>query len=161
MAIRKPAEAAQKSAAMAELLAGAGMDSTFKNGSIVEGTITAVKGDTVYTDIGYKSEGEVGLDEFLDPAEAVPGHKFNVQIIALEDDRTGVLRLSKRSADSQIRWKMVQERYTEGCVVSGTIRAKGPSNSTATCVKRSARSALKSNTSLVSFSYCHPVSLNM
>ena len=124
MAIRKPAEAAEKSAAMAELLAGGGMDSTFKSGSIVEGTVSAVKGDDVYTDIGYKSEGIVHLDEFLDPAEAVPGHKFNVMIVSLEDDRTGALILSKRRADDQIRWKMVQERYTEGCVVTGTIRAK-------------------------------------
>ena len=124
MAIRKPAEAGQKSTAMAELLAGGGMASTFKNGSIVEGTISAVKGDDVFTDIGYKSEGIVHLDEFLDPAEAVPGHKFNVMIVSLEDDRTGALIISKRRADDQIRWKMVQERYTEGCVVTGTIRAK-------------------------------------
>ena len=124
MAIRKPVEAAEKSAAMAELLAGAGKGVTFKTGSIVEGTVSAVKGDSVYTDIGYKSEGVVRLDEFLDPAEAVPGHKFNVMIVALEDDRTGALNLSKRRADDQIRWKMVQERYTEGCVVTGTIRAK-------------------------------------
>ena len=124
MAIRKPAEASEKSAAMAELLAGTGKESTFKSGSIVEGTVSAVKGDTVFTDIGYKSEGEVSLDEFSDPAEAVPGHKFKVMIIALEDDRTGMLKLSKRSADAQIRWKMVQERYVEGCVVKGTIRSK-------------------------------------
>ncbi len=124
MAIRKPVEAGDKSAAMAELLAGAGKGSTFKAGSIVEGTVSAVKGDTVFTDIGYKSEGEVKLDEFSDPAEAVPGHKFSVMIIALEDDRTGALKLSKHSADAQIRWKMVQERYVEGCVVKGTIRSK-------------------------------------
>ena len=124
MAIRKPVEAAEKSAAMAELLASAGKGSTFKSGSIVEGTVSSVKDGLVYTDIGYKSEGTVHLDEFLDPAEAVPGHKFNVMIVALEDDRTGMLNLSKRRADDQIRWKMVQERYTEGCVVTGTIRAK-------------------------------------
>ena len=124
MAIRKPAEAGQKSAAMAELLAGVGMDTTFKSGSIVEGTVSAVKNDDVFTDIGYKSEGVVNLDEFSDPAEAVPGFKFNVMIVSLEDDRTGMLILSKKRADDQIRWKMVQERYTEGCVVNGTIRAK-------------------------------------
>ena len=124
MAIRKPAEAGQKSAAMAELLAGVGMDTTFKSGSIVEGTVSAVKDDDVFTDIGYKSEGVVNLDEFSDPAEAVPGFKFNVMIVSLEDDRTGMLILSKKRADDQIRWKMVQERYTEGCVVNGTIRAK-------------------------------------
>ena len=124
MAIRKPAEAGQKSTAMADLLAGAGKGSTFKAGSIVEGTVSAVKGDDVFTDIGYKSEGVVHLDEFIDPAEAVPGHKFNVMIVSLEDDRTGMLILSKRRADDQIRWKMVQERYTEGCIVTGTIRSK-------------------------------------
>ena len=124
MAIRKPAEAGLKSAAMAELLAGVGMDTTFKSGSIVEGTVSAVKDDDVFTDIGYKSEGVVKLDEFRDPAEAVPGFKFNVMIVSLEDDRTGMLILSKKRADDQIRWKMVQERYTEGCIVNGTIRAK-------------------------------------
>ena len=124
MAIRKPAEAGQKSAAMAELLAGVGMDTTFKSGSIVEGTVSAVKDDDVFTDIGYKSEGVVKLDEFRDPAEAVPGFKFDVMIVSLEDDRTGMLILSKKRADDQIRWKMVQERYTEGCIVNGTIRAK-------------------------------------
>ena len=124
MAIRKPVEAGQKSAAMAELLAGGGMDTTFKSGSIVEGTVSAVKDDDVFTDIGYKSEGVVNLDEFSDPAEAVPGFKFNVMIVSLEDDRTGMLILSKKRADDQIRWKMVQERYTEGCVVNGTIRSK-------------------------------------
>jgi small subunit ribosomal protein S1 len=45
-------------------------------------------------------------------------------IVSLEDDRTGMLILSKKRADDQIRWKMVQERYTEGCIVNGTIRAK-------------------------------------
>ena len=124
MAIRKPAEVGQKSAAMAELLAGVGMDTTFKSGSIVEGTVSAVKDDDVFTDIGYKSEGVVKLDEFRDPAEAVPGFKFDVMIVSLEDDRTGMLILSKKRADDQIRWKMVQERYTEGCIVNGTIRAK-------------------------------------
>ena len=124
MAIRKPAEAGEKSAIMAELLAGAGKGSTFKSGSIVEGTITAVKGDDVFVDIGYKSEGVIHLDEFSDPAEAVPGHKFNVLISALEDERSGVLQISKRRADEMIRWKMVQERYTEGCIVTGTIRSK-------------------------------------
>ena len=124
MAIRKPAEAGLKSAAMAELLAGVGMDTTFKSGSIVEGTVSAVKDDDVFTDIGYKSEGVVKLDEFRDPAEAVPGFKFDVMIVSLEDDRTGMLILSKKRADDQIRWKMVQERYTEGCIVNGTIRAK-------------------------------------
>ena len=41
MAIRKPTPASAKSAAMAEILAQS-QDAKFKNGSLVEGTVTSV-----------------------------------------------------------------------------------------------------------------------
>ncbi len=107
----------------AEFLAGAGMDNTvFTPGSIVEGTVSAVKGDDVFVDIGYKSEGIVGLSEFADPAEVKPGLKFSVMLRELENEKTGMVNLSKKAADDQIRWEKVQSQYTEGCVVTGTIR---------------------------------------
>ena len=43
MAIRKPTPPQAKSAAMADMLASAGQESKFKSGSIVEGTVSAVK----------------------------------------------------------------------------------------------------------------------
>ncbi len=124
MAIRKPTAPAEKSAVFAEFLAGAGMDNTeFTPGSIVEGTVSAVKGDDVFVDIGYKSEGIVGIDEFADPAEVKPGLKFSVMLRELENEKTGMVNLSKKAADDQIRWEKVQAQYTEGCVVTGTIRS--------------------------------------
>ena len=125
MAIRKPTAPAEKSAVFAEFLAGAtvGKNVRFAPGSIVEGTVSAVKGNDVFTDIGYKSEGIVGLDEFPDAAEVKPGLKFQVKLLELEDDKTGMVRLSKKAADDQIRWQQVQERYTEGCVVSGMVKS--------------------------------------
>ena len=86
MAIRKPTAPAEKSAVFAEFLAGAtvGKNVRFAPGSIVEGTVSAVKGNDVFTDIGYKSEGIVGLDEFPDAAEVKPGLKFQVKL--LDDD---------------------------------------------------------------------------
>ena len=124
MAIRKPTAPAEKSAVFAEFLAGAGMDNTvFTPGSIVEGTVSAVKGDDVFVDIGYKSEGIVGIDEFADPAEVKPGLKFSVMLRELENEKTGMVNLSKKAADDQIRWEKVQSQYTEGCVVTGTIRS--------------------------------------
>ena len=125
MAIRKPTAPAEKSAIFAEFLAGvtAGKDKKVVPGSIVEGIVSAVKGNDVFTDIGYKSEGIVGLDEFADKAEVVPGFRFQVKVIDLEDDKTGMVRLSKKAADDQIRWQQVLDRYTEGCVVSGTIKS--------------------------------------
>ncbi len=124
MAIRKPTPPAPKSEAMAQLLAsGAGQTKTIKTGKIVEGTIKVVKGNDVFVDIGYKSEGKVDLDEFPDPAAVKPGEVIQVLVRELENEKTGMVSLSKKAADIQIRWEKVLEQYTEGCVVTGTIKA--------------------------------------
>ena len=125
MAIRKPTLPAPKSEAMAELLSGSmGQTETIKPGKIVDGTIKVVKGNDVFIDIGYKSEGRVDLSEFSDPAEAKPGDKVQVLVRELENETTGMVSLSKKAADVQIRWEKVLAQYTEGCVVSGTIQSQ-------------------------------------
>ena len=125
MAIRKPTPPAPKSEAMAELLAGSmGQTETIKPGKIVDGTIKVVKGNDVFIDIGYKSEGRVDLSEFSDPADAKPGDKVQVLVRELENEKTGMVSLSKKAADIQIRWEKVLAQYTEGCVVSGTIQSQ-------------------------------------
>ena len=123
MAIRKPTAPAEKSAAMAEILASAGQESKFRNGSLVEGTVSAIKDDTVFVDIGYKSVGAIGKDEFGEGAEVNIGDKVTVMIVKLEDDKTGMVELSKRRADDKIRWEKILDRYVEGCVVTGTIKS--------------------------------------
>ena len=127
MAIRKPTAPADKSAAMAEMLASADQETKFKNGALIEGTITQVKDDDVYIDIGYKSVGMVSLDEFKtvegETPAVKPGDKVTVLIKKLEDDKTGIVDLSKRAADDKIRWEKILERYVEGCVVTGTVKA--------------------------------------
>ncbi len=117
---------AEKSAAFAEFLKqqASVQDSQFKPGSIIEGTVSAVKGDDVFVDIGYKSEGVVSLDEFADKEAVKPGLKFQVMLRDLENDKTGMVVLSKKAADDQIRWEKVLAQYTEGCVVNGTIRSQ-------------------------------------
>ena len=123
MAIRKPTAPADKSAAMADMLASAGQESKFRNGSLVEGTVSAIKDDEVFIDIGYKSVGSVGMDEFGEGAEVKIGDKVTVMIVKLEDDKTGMVELSKRRADDKIRWEKILDRYVEGCVVTGTIKS--------------------------------------
>ncbi len=117
---------AEKSAAFAEFLKqqASVQDVQFKPGSIIEGTVSAVKGDDVFVDIGYKSEGQVSLDEFADKEAVKPGLKFQVMLRDLENDKTGMVVLSKKAADDQIRWEKVLAQYTEGCVVNGTIRSQ-------------------------------------
>jgi small subunit ribosomal protein S1 len=108
---------------MAEMLASAGQESKFKNGSLIEGTVSAIKGDDVFVDIGYKSEGSISLGEFSDAAEVKVGDKVTVMLVKLEDDKTGMVELSKKRADDKIRWEKILDRYVEGCVVTGTIKS--------------------------------------
>ena len=123
MAIRRPTAPTERSAEMAEMLASAGQDSKFKNGSLVEGTVSAIKGDDVFIDIGYKSEGEISLSEFGEGADVKIGDKVTVMLVQLENERTGNVELSKRRADDKIRWEKILERYVEGCVVTGTVKS--------------------------------------
>ena len=127
MAIRKPTAPADKSAAMAEMFASAGQETKFKNGNLVEGTVCAIKGDDVCVDIGYKSVGVIGIDEFATSEGEAPavkvGDKVTVMLVKLEDDKTGMVELSKKRADDKIRWEKILERYVEGCVVTGTIKS--------------------------------------
>ena len=89
MAIRKPTAPSERSAIMAEMLAQAGQESKFKNGSLVEGTVSAIKDDDVYIDIGYKSTGAVDISEFGEGAEVKIGDKVTVMLRELENDKTG------------------------------------------------------------------------
>ena len=125
MAIRKPTMPAEKSSVFADFLKeqASVQDQQFKPGSIIEGTVSSVKAEDVFVDIGYKSEGIVALSEFGEGAEVKPGAKFQVMLLQLEDDKTGMVRLSKKAADDQIRWQQVLDQYTEGCVAKGTIRS--------------------------------------
>ena len=123
MAIRKPTAPSEKSAFMAELLSTAGQESKFKNGSIIEGSVSAIKGDDVFVDIGYKSEGSVSLSEFSEGSDVKVGDKVTVMLVQLENDKTGMVELSKKRADDKIRWEKILERYVEGCIVTGTIKS--------------------------------------
>ena len=123
MAVRKPTAPTERSAAMAEMLAQAGQESKFKGGSLVEGTVSAIKGDDVYVDIGYKSTGAVDISEFGEGAEVKIGDKVTVMLRELENDKTGAVVLSKKAADDKIRWEKILARYVEGCVVTGTVKS--------------------------------------
>ncbi|MBP5791820.1 MAG: 30S ribosomal protein S1, partial [Kiritimatiellae bacterium] len=122
MAIRKPTPPTERSAAMAEMLASSTAESKFKVGSLVEGTVSAIKGDDVYIDIGYKSTGCLDKSEFGD-AEVKVGDKTTVLLKELENDKTGCVIVSKKAADDKIRWEKILARYAEGCTITGTIKS--------------------------------------
>ncbi|MBQ1345099.1 MAG: 30S ribosomal protein S1, partial [Kiritimatiellae bacterium] len=122
MAIRKPSAPSERSSVMAEMLAQAGQESKFKNGSLVEGTVSSINGDDVIVDIGYKSAGTIDISEFGE-TEVKVGDKVTVMLRELENDKSGTVVLSKKAADDKIRWEKILERYVEGCVVTGTVKS--------------------------------------
>ena len=125
MAIRKPTAAQPKTGPMYDMMLAA-LDqqvNQFKAGSIIKGTISGIKGNEVFVDIGYKSEGVVPINEFEDPTQIKVNDVIDVLLVELESD-DGMVYLSKSRADDKIRWDAILNKYTEGGVVTGTIRSK-------------------------------------
>ena len=95
----------------------------FEAGVIIQGRVVRVVGDDVIVDVGYKSEGVVGLGEFDDPSKVKPGDELEVLLDAVEDD-AGVIVLSKRKADRIRGWEKVINEHSEGDVVTGRVMRK-------------------------------------
>lgn len=97
---------------------------SFDINQITTGTVLRIDGDDVLVDIGYKSEGIVGLDEWgelEDPPNA--GDKIQVLLEEVEDD-FGLIMLSKRKADRIREWEKIIQTHEEGDIVTGTVVRK-------------------------------------
>ena len=120
------AKKAAKQAATGQNAMAAMYEETLKNfteGSIVEGRVIDVRANEVVVDIGYKSEGVVGSDEFRDLSEVKPGDPIEVLLVHLEDEE-GMVVVSKRRAEEQRNWDRVLKDYVEGSVIKGYVKAR-------------------------------------
>lgn len=126
MAIRKPTVDRPKTGDLYDQFTAALGDQTVKfvPGSIVKGRISAIKGNDVFVNIGYKSEGTVSTTEFKDPEAIQVGAEIDVFLQNLEDEKTGMVAISKRMADEKIRWEAIIGKYAEGAIVRGVITGK-------------------------------------
>jgi small subunit ribosomal protein S1 len=103
----------------------------FDINKIVEGKIVEIHEEWVLVDVGFKSEGTVGLDEW-GPEEVPPkvGDKITVLIEEVEDeqggadDPYGMISLSKRKAEKIIQWEETMKSVGEGQIVTGTVIRK-------------------------------------
>ena len=104
-------------------------DEPVKEGEIVKGTIVQLTRDYVVVDIGYKSEGQVPIAEFLDPQGEVTvkaGDPVEVLLEAREND-SGMVVLSKEKADKMRLWDDISAACERDELIEGTIigRVKG------------------------------------
>ncbi|MBT8492577.1 MAG: 30S ribosomal protein S1, partial [Deltaproteobacteria bacterium] len=98
-------------------------------GDIVTGTVIGVTGDFAIIDIGYKSEGQVPLDEFRGADGQIhveAGDQVDVLLESREND-AGMCVLSKEKADRLKVWDEISEARERDELIEGTImqRVKG------------------------------------
>ncbi|WP_041448295.1 30S ribosomal protein S1 [Anaeromyxobacter sp. Fw109-5] len=101
-----------------------------EEGKVVPGTVIALSKDYAVIDIGYKSEGQVPISEFIsapggEPAVKV-GDKVEVLVESREND-TGMVVLSKEKADKMRIWDEISAACERDELVEGVIvgRVKG------------------------------------
>ncbi len=101
----------------------------FAEGEVVTGKIISVDKDYVLVDIGYKSEGQIRIQEFQDEDGnliANDGDSVDVMVEWWDDEEERVI-LSKEKAAKVKVWEEIKKSYDEDQTVKGVIvnRVKG------------------------------------
>ncbi|MDQ3747114.1 MAG: 30S ribosomal protein S1, partial [Acidobacteriota bacterium] len=100
----------------------------FQEGSVVRGTVVGVNDRAVVIDFGFKSEGAVPLEEFMEGGELTVkrGDEVEVLIKSMESQE-GVPILSRADAVRMRAWDELERAYRDGTPVRGKIaeRVKG------------------------------------
>jgi small subunit ribosomal protein S1 len=107
-------------------------DSSFRHiseGEVVKGTVVKVTPTEVVVDVGFKSEGMISVEEFIDETGAVSVQPGDIVDVLLErtEDREGYVVLSREKAEKMKIWDEVEKAYQDRKVVIGRVieRIKG------------------------------------
>jgi small subunit ribosomal protein S1 len=101
-----------------------------EEGKVVSGTVIQLTKDYAVIDIGYKSEGQVQINEFTPAPGGEPGVKVGDRVEVLVESReneTGMVVLSKEKADKMRIWDEISAACERDELVEGVIvgRVKG------------------------------------
>jgi small subunit ribosomal protein S1 len=99
---------------------------TVEEGQILRGTVIDITPDHVTVDVGYKSEGQVPIQEFLKRDQKVNvkiGDRIDV-FLERKENEEGLLILSKEKADKVNIWRDISRSCREGEVIEGEIVSK-------------------------------------
>ncbi len=98
---------------------------SFKQGSVVKGTIAQVLPSAVMVDVGYKSDGMIPAEQFTtdELAGLQPGDEIEVFLESGEDSH-GNLRLSREKAKRLQAWDHLNSAYQSGSPIKGKVLAK-------------------------------------
>ena len=94
----------------------------FAAGKIVKGTIIEVRPKEVLVDIGYKSEGVIPTNEFVDTNALKVGAEIDVLIEKLEN-KDGTVELSHEKAEFKKNWERILTICNEGGTILGKVKS--------------------------------------
>ena len=101
-------------------------DKTFKqinDNEMVTGTVVGLTKTDVVINIGFKSDGLVGLNEFRDTPNLKVGDEVEV-MVAEKEDKDGNLHLSRKQARTTRAWEHIVEMHKTGEIVKGLVTSK-------------------------------------
>src|SRR5512146_2941002 len=91
-----------------------------EGGQQLEGTVISVSTDTVYVDIGRKSEGILPLTVFAAAGQTVkPGDKFPVSVTGRNQE--GYYELSRTKVATPTDWPALEKAFAEKATIVGTV----------------------------------------
>jgi small subunit ribosomal protein S1 len=133
--VRKPAEAtavgkdASQDSGEPSMMMYEDSFGQFKEGEVVTGVITSIDKDLVLVDIGYKSEGQIRINEFRGEdgnITAKIGDTIEVMVEWWDDEDERVI-LSKDKAANVKVWENIKKCHDDDGTITGTIssRVKG------------------------------------
>jgi small subunit ribosomal protein S1 len=102
---------------------------SMQDGEVVQGKVLQITADYVIIDVGYKSEGQIPIQEFYDSE-----NQFTVKVgdtidVLIEDweNENGMMVLSKQKADQMRVWDTISSIHDQDEVIEGKIvsRIKG------------------------------------
>jgi small subunit ribosomal protein S1 len=99
---------------------------SIEEGQILRGTVIEITPDHVTVDVGYKSEGQIPMQEFLKRSRKVDvkvGDQIEV-MIEKKDSEAGLLILSKEKAEKVTVWRDVSRSCREGEIMEGEVISK-------------------------------------
>ncbi len=103
--------------------------SKFEEGQVVTGKVISIGRETVLVDVGYKSEGQISIHEFIDEEGNVNvnvNDEFEVMIEVWDEEEETVL-LSHEKAKKVKVWDAIKDIYDADETIEGVItsRVKG------------------------------------
>jgi len=95
-------------------------------GEVVRGRVVQVSRDFVTVDIGFKSEGQIPIHEFLDRhgnVDVQAGDDIDVYFDGTDSEHGGIL-LSRAKAEQFKVWRDIEEAFQRDGAIEGTITGK-------------------------------------